>query len=179
MIITNETAQLISDLEEVIGNTCYNGDSYNGWTKEYGAHFRYPVTYIGNDGARYKTKGRKTNINLNRIEQMRYKFGANQLYIGRGIRNLLEELEDRFDIDFEDLLTGGTMPMTITVKKEICEQDISWFKCSKKVMNYLNKHEYKTVGDVIKQQDKLPQTYWRELKILLGYEFFDVKFTNQ
>ena len=56
MKITKRTAKLVSDLESILGDNCYNGDSYNGWTDEYGAHFRYPVTYLGTDGKYHKEK---------------------------------------------------------------------------------------------------------------------------
>ena len=43
--ITPEMMDLISRMEYKIGSSCYNADSYNGWTREYGCSFRYPLTY--------------------------------------------------------------------------------------------------------------------------------------
>lgn len=34
---------------------------------------------------------------------MKYKFGSNELYIGQGLMNVLEYLEDRYGLDFEKL----------------------------------------------------------------------------
>lgn len=56
MKLTKETAELVAELETLIGENCYNGDSYNGWTDEYGASFRYPVTYYKKDGTFDKVK---------------------------------------------------------------------------------------------------------------------------
>ena len=104
MNITNETAQLVSDLENIIGRKCYNSSSYNGYTGEYGAHFRYPVKYPNIMGTFSKTRGSKEDLKLSKVSQMRYCFGANELFIGEGIIDLLNELEQRFGISFEKLL---------------------------------------------------------------------------
>ena len=104
MNITKETAQFVSDLESIIGSNCYNSKSYNGYTGEYGAHFRYPVKYPNINGELTKTRGVKDDLDLNKVSQMRYCFGANELFIGEGIIDLLNELEQRFDISFEELL---------------------------------------------------------------------------
>jgi len=34
---------------------------------------------------------------------MKYKFGVNELFIGMGLINVLEYLEDRYDLDFNEL----------------------------------------------------------------------------
>ena len=65
--------------------------------------------------------------------------------------------------------------MQIVVKKEIYTQGIEWFQCSKETMNYLKKHGYKTVEDVIDNQSKLPKKYWVELKRLLGFDYLGIK----
>lgn len=103
MEINKKTAQIVSDLEAIVGNCCYNGDSYNGYTGEYGAHFRYPVMYPTTDGEFSKAWYGKDNFDYKRVDEMHYKFGANQLYIGAAIIRVLNELEERYDIDFEEL----------------------------------------------------------------------------
>ena len=103
MEINKKTAQLVSDLESIIGRSCYNGDSYNGYTNEYGAKFRYPVNYLDDKGEIKKTKYDKPNLDFEKVDQMHYKFGANQLYIGAGIIRVLNELENRYGIDFTEL----------------------------------------------------------------------------
>jgi hypothetical protein len=34
---------------------------------------------------------------------MKYKFGSNHLFVGEGIRKILEELESRYGLDFNKL----------------------------------------------------------------------------
>lgn len=104
MRITNETAKLVADLEEYIGDKFYNGSSYNGWTGERGCHFRYPVNYKADDGTMRKTKWSKMNMDLSAIREMHYKAGSNEIYIGSGLVEVLNELERRFGLDFEALL---------------------------------------------------------------------------
>ena len=107
MKVTDKTSSLVSDLEYIVGNSCYNPDSYNGWTGEYGKSFRYPVCYITefDDGDRYeeKTKYRLPRSSAKSISGAFYKFGANHLCIGRALQLLLTHLEERYDIDFEAL----------------------------------------------------------------------------
>ncbi|MBE5824422.1 MAG: hypothetical protein E7308_10175 [Butyrivibrio sp.] len=104
MRITDNVAMLIADLEPCIGGNCYNGSSYNGWTGEYGKHFRYPVTYPTTDGSFRKSKYTKENLDLKCVERMYYKTGTNEIYVGAGLVEVLEELEKRFDIDFNKLI---------------------------------------------------------------------------
>ena len=107
MKVTDKTVSLISDLEYIVGNACYNPDSYNGWTGEYGKSYRYPVWYITefDDGDTYedKTKYRLSNQSAKRVSGAFYKFGANHLCIGQALQRLLTHLEERYDIDFEEL----------------------------------------------------------------------------
>ena len=104
MTINENTAKLISELEDLVGHTCYNGDSYNGWTDEYGCSFRYPVTYLKKDGTRGKAKYSKLDMDYSKVDEMFYKFGANELYIGAGLIHVLNELEKRFGLDFDELV---------------------------------------------------------------------------
>ena len=56
MQLTKRTIQLICDLERIIGNECYNPNSFDGWTLEEGKDFRYPVTYTDSEGEEHKTR---------------------------------------------------------------------------------------------------------------------------
>lgn len=98
---------LMADLEYIIGSTCYNPNSYDGHTGDEGCAYKYPVVIPTQP---YKTK---TKINLNYalrgelspddVWLMRYEFGSNHLYIGQSLIKLLEYLEDRYNISFNDL----------------------------------------------------------------------------
>ena len=104
MEITANVARLIADLEPCIGRKYYNANSYNAWTREYGKHYRYPVTYPTKDGLFIKSKYSKENLDFNRVEEMFYQTGSNKLYVGEGLAEVLEELENRFDLDFNKLI---------------------------------------------------------------------------
>ncbi|MCH4005848.1 MAG: hypothetical protein LKE86_01435 [Eubacterium sp.] len=103
MEINKKTMELICRLESIIGEQCSNDDSYNGWTNEYGCDYRYPVTYNISDTDSSKSRGIAPISNPQYIRTLRYRFGANKLYIGNGIIQVLEYLEDRYGIDFSEL----------------------------------------------------------------------------
>ena len=102
--------RLICSLERYIGSECFNTKSYNGNTMIEGLDFRYPLTYTvtGADGEEYTHKTNylnpnNTGITKKTVETMKYRFGANELYVGKAIVNLLSALEERYGIDFEEL----------------------------------------------------------------------------
>lgn len=112
--------KLLHQLEYKIGSECYNGNIQNygpggTWEGE-GRDFRYPVTFINSDGKKGKyhsllpiTKSESGNLAYCILGEKRhnsayYAFGANQLYIMRGIKKALELMEKRFNIDFDELL---------------------------------------------------------------------------
>ena len=100
MKLTKETIELICELEEIIGEECYNPNSLNGWTLEEGCSFRYPVTYADKNKEETRTRWRVQEMSADRIDSIRYKFGSNHLYIGRALFNVLNKLEEKYDIDF-------------------------------------------------------------------------------
>ncbi|QXH36556.1 hypothetical protein [Pseudomonas muyukensis] len=112
--------RLLHEIEYEIGSECYNGNIQNfgpggTWEGE-GRDFRYPIRFTNSDGVREKyrgelpytksTSGEMANCILGeeRFNSAHYAFGANELYILRGIKHALEKLETRFGIDFEELL---------------------------------------------------------------------------
>lgn len=101
MKIDKNTIGLISEIEYRIGNSCYNPNSYDGYTEIEGKKFRYPV-YTVKDGKQDKHYG-KVNLSTDEALSLKYKFGSNHLLIGRGIVSVLEFLEKRYDIDFNEL----------------------------------------------------------------------------
>lgn len=107
MELTKKTIDLICELEQIIGNECYNPNSLNGWTLEEGCSFRYPVTYDNKDGEEYKSRGTVRDMDKDRINSMRYKFGSNNLFIGSALCKVLSRLEEKYGIDFDELVKGG------------------------------------------------------------------------
>ena len=123
MKLTKKTAKLVCDLEYLIGSRCYNANSYNGWTGDEGCDFRYPVKVeIGNIPKRtkvdeygiireevneYKIRGNvysaHPELRPKDVTSLKYKIGSNELYIGAGIIDVLDFLEERYNIDFVEL----------------------------------------------------------------------------
>lgn len=103
MKLTKATTELICELEYIIGNQCYNPNSLNGYTMEEGCEFRYPVSYENKDGVDTRTRYKITDIDKSKINTIRYKFGSNHLYIGIAIKDVLETLENKYGLDFNEL----------------------------------------------------------------------------
>ena len=104
MKLTKKTVELVCELESIVGNQCYNPKSHNGWTGEDGAHFRYPVWYTDKEGTYRETKNKIEDINPSGITNICYRFGANRLYIGDAIVDILNYLEGQYGISFNDLV---------------------------------------------------------------------------
>lgn len=109
MRLDKRMAKLICELEYCIGSECFNPKSYDGWTGVEGAEFRYPVTIRvwKNDEGLIKTNANLAReyprIGCDAIGTMKYVFGSNHLFIGNGIKRLLEEVEERYNLDFNEL----------------------------------------------------------------------------
>lgn len=103
MKVTKATTDLICELEYIIGNQCYNPNSLNGYTLEEGCEFRYPVSYENSDGDDTRTRSIIKSIDKAKINTIRYKFGSNHLYIGVAILEVLERLERKYGLDFNEL----------------------------------------------------------------------------
>lgn len=104
MKLTNSIVQLITELEYLIGHQCYNPNSYNGYTGDEGCTFRYPVCYTDRNKTERRTKYKISDADAKSISTMCYKFGSNQLYIGDAIVKVLQHIEDRLEIDLNELL---------------------------------------------------------------------------
>lgn len=111
MKLDKKMCALIADLEFIIGSECYNPNSYDGWNDIEGCDFRYPVNVPNGEGNYTKIRMNISHSSLidekditpNAIAYMKYKFGANELFIGQGIIKLLKNLEKRYNIDFNEL----------------------------------------------------------------------------
>lgn len=98
-----KTMALICELERIIGNECYNPNSLDGWTLEEGCAFRYPVTYEDENENECKTRLTIQNLNKEKLNSVHYKFGSNHLFIGSAIYKVLEHLEEKYGISFDEL----------------------------------------------------------------------------
>ena len=109
MKLDSQIAKLICELEYLIGSQCYNPNSYDGFTGEEGREFRYPVYSLSNCDSSKLFKFRHNiacsalSFSERTVNTMKYTFGSNHLFIGRGIKKILMELEHRYDLDFNEL----------------------------------------------------------------------------
>ena len=99
---TQNIASLIARLEYEIGIECYNPNSYDGYTGVEGRGYRYPVkVYQNKDMRTYRHM--ISEISPSEIHTMKYVFGSNHLFIGKGIYNILNTLERRYGLDFNEM----------------------------------------------------------------------------
>ena len=106
MEITKDTSELVYELEYIIGNMFYNPNSCNGYTGEEGLDYRYPVWICKDKDKDYESQkfyGKVHDIDGKNITTMKYKLGTNILFIGTAILDILDELEERYNIDFNKL----------------------------------------------------------------------------
>ncbi len=112
--------KMLHEIEYEIGSECYNGNIQNFgpggvWEGE-GRDFRYPVQFTNKEEVKEKYRGKFPYTKSSdgdmahcvlveyRYNSAHYAFGANQLYILRGVKHAIEMLEKRFSIDFDELL---------------------------------------------------------------------------
>lgn len=105
MKIDKNIANLIAELEYKIGSQCYNPNSYNGYTGEEGCEFRYPIYTSEKINDEYVERKHYTisSLQTEEVSTLKYKFGSNHLYIGDGLVKVLECLEKRYHINFNEL----------------------------------------------------------------------------
>lgn len=101
MELDNNVAELICQLEYIMGNQCYN-DKTNG------IPYRYPIRFCETmkdwKEKNWKLTQKKVYLrNKKCITSMKYQFGANRLYVGDGIFKILELLEKRYGININEL----------------------------------------------------------------------------
>ena len=99
---TQNIATLIAQLEYEVGGECYNTNSYDGYTGIEGLGYRYPVKVYQDENMR-TYRGSIKSISPSEIHTMKYVFGSNHLFIGKGIYNILNELEKRYGLDFNKM----------------------------------------------------------------------------
>lgn len=111
MKMTSNMCKIVAELEYLIGSECYNPNSYDGWNDIEGCAFRYPVQFPVGEGKFERVKSKITNhyfvldddITPAAVTYMKYKFGSNELFVGRGLISILEFLEERYGLDFNKL----------------------------------------------------------------------------
>lgn len=95
-------AKLLSDLEFLVGNNCYNPKIQN-----YGAHgvfhgegrsIRYPLTTVNEDNEASKIRGKVKADDPKELSTGYYAFGVNRLHIIKALDEVLRHLEENHDL---------------------------------------------------------------------------------
>ena len=108
MTVDSNIAELVSEIEYVIGGECYNPNSYDGYRDEYGCSYRYPVSFRIPNNEEVKTRSKVPGyyadvVTPEIVRTLKYKFGSNQLHIGKAIIRVLEQLEERYGLNINAL----------------------------------------------------------------------------
>jgi hypothetical protein len=95
--ISEDRKRLLLALESIVGNECYNANIQNwgpgGNFEGEGREFRYPITFIDEDGDKIKKRNTDFRMPVEIAKTGHYAFGANQLQIIRALNLILEYLE--------------------------------------------------------------------------------------
>jgi hemoglobin-like flavoprotein len=92
---------LLIELEEIIGDECYNGNTQNyaswGELDSIGRKFRYPVNFY-TDSAGKKEWTVPLDVSSEELITGYYKFGANELNIYRALFKIVSHLREKYDL---------------------------------------------------------------------------------
>jgi hypothetical protein len=102
MKISKKRANLLLELESLVGSECYNANIQNwgpnGVFEGEGRDFRYPITFIDNLGMTTKKRSKEISLPPSTAISGYYAFGANELHIMRGLNKALSFLEERYGL---------------------------------------------------------------------------------
>lgn len=104
MAISQYRIELIEELEYIASKNCHNRFTQNSDGTD-GRTYRYPV-HMDNPNdhyAEYIYRGILNGSNQRSLGTLHYEFGANDFYIGDALNQILDYLESRYDIDFDNM----------------------------------------------------------------------------
>ena len=115
--------KILSEMEAIIGNRCYNGNIQNWgaggeWLGD-GREFRYPITFLEKDLKKEKSWRSDPAMPIQKMRTGYYAFGANRLYIIQALEKILENLEEKYQFkpkSAEDTIGCEICSATINVK---------------------------------------------------------------
>jgi hypothetical protein len=102
MKIPKSRVRLLLELENLIGSECYNANIQNwgpnGVFEGEGRDFRYPVTFIDQNGNKTKRRSVDASMPAQVAITGYYAFGANQLQIIRALHKVIRYLEENHNL---------------------------------------------------------------------------------
>lgn len=94
--------RLIEDMENIIGNSCYNGNiqNYSSWgmLEDEGRWYRYPIRFENYGSGKYYSCG---SIPAKNLKTGHYAFGANKLAIVEALTEIIELLENKYGLELD------------------------------------------------------------------------------
>lgn len=100
--LSKTRAKLLSKLEYLVGESCYNGNIQNygagGTGLVAGRTFRYPLTLIDDDGEKTKIRNKAYEAHYDDLMSGFYAFGANRLSIIEALDKVLTHLETNHNL---------------------------------------------------------------------------------
>lgn len=94
--------ELIEEMEDVIGGSCYNGNIQNygpgGMWEGEGRWFRYPIKFEKSGSRKYYSC---ENIPAENLKTGHYAFGANELAIVKALTEIIELLENKYGLKLD------------------------------------------------------------------------------
>lgn len=104
--MTKERAEILADLEYIIGTNCYNGSIQNygpgGVYYGEGRTFRYPLTVMHKLGEPHQVRSPAIGFSPDVLASGYYAFGANRLHIISALDELLRHLESNYGLKLPD-----------------------------------------------------------------------------
>lgn len=95
--------ELLIDIEEIIASECYNDNIQNHWGEDLpGRNFRYPITF-SSPLLEKKEKHVPSRLPTDDLILGKYTFGANHLFIYKALINVIQHIENKYEISFTEL----------------------------------------------------------------------------
>ena len=102
MKISKKRMRLLLELENLVGQECYNANIQNwgpgGTFEGEGRDFRYPVTFVNEEGGKLKRRYVDHSLPVSTAQSGHYAFGANQLHIIRGLEKVVSYIENKYGL---------------------------------------------------------------------------------
>ena len=108
--MSKERKDLLLRLKHIVGNECCYGNIQNwgthGLFMKERREFRYPITFLAEDGMKEKSNYPSSNIESSKLITGYYAFDANQLQIMRALDQVINLLEDEFNLKIDSSSTA-------------------------------------------------------------------------